>query len=729
MSERQQNNPTPRAPAPAVFADRLLAESVRALEHDGAAPIIEPDAEQSAIAGGGDFEQRIVRRAGGLSLAGEMRAALHHVDRATFTIVALLVVLALAAGAGAGRALLDVERETPVNFFRLLGGLVGVQTVLLVVWFMVMLLKPTALATGSLGALAISVARWLAARLNKGPAHVAAIEANGIVMTRSPIGRWTLGVISHGAWAAFNVGSLLLVIIMLSTGHYLFTWETTILSAETYAPLTETIALGPQAVGFSTPSTQQIAEARWPIADRAAAEQAQSAWSGLLIGSIVVYGLAPRLLLLGLCLERRRRAKARWRLDTSRPGYMRLQSKLMPQTTSLGIVDADRQQDRSHATAAAAATPTSAARDVGPPAILGLEIDETQSTWPPQIEGVTWQDLGLVDDGADRRRVLDQLSQSATPPKIVVIVSALTTTPDRGIGAFLQQVQTAAGRPVGLVLTGGQMLRDRGDVQLMQSRIDDWRMLADGVGVPAQHVIELDLDHLTEASLAKLAQLVGVQHEQHSLRHIEAAFELILDHYRDWPDAPTIEKQADLHRAIGGLYRDQHDSWRRLLGAPLDLKGDLTAPLRNGVQRVTNLLPPRLRVDARWMTCGALTGALGCIAAATLLSPIAIAGLPMWTAIGAAIATATKAFKPGDTDTEEQAPTNSNQRSDALRAAALFALLLELQGRDEVGITRILDRTLPEATDADVESEEVARHWLDDLRHRLDLALAKETSA
>jgi len=725
MSQRQQNNPTPHARVSVAFADRLLAESVRAIEHDGAAAIIEPDAEQSAIAGGGGFEQRIVRRANSLSIAGETRAALHHVDRATFTIVALLVVLALAAGAGAGRALLDVDHETPVNFFRLLGGLVGVQTVLLVVWFMVMLLKPTALATGSLGAIAISAARWLAARLNKGPAHVAAIEANGIVMTRSPIGRWTLGVISHGAWAAFNVGALVLVIIMLSTGHYLFTWETTILSAETYAPLTETIAIGPQAVGFSTPSTQQIAEARWPIADSAAAEQAQGAWSGLLIGSIVVYGLAPRLLLLGFCLQRRRRAKVRWRLDTSQPGYMRWQSKLMPPTTSLGIVDADVAPYQLRSDGAVA----SAAREVGPPAILGLEIDEPQSTWPPQINGVAWTDLRFVDDGNDRRRVLDQLSQSATPPKIIVIVSELTTTPDRGIGAFIQQVQTAAGGAVGLVLTGGQVLRDRGDVQLMQSRIDDWRMLADGVNVQAQHVIELDLDHLTEASLAKLAQLVGVEHEQYSLRHIEAAFELTLEHYRDWPDAPTIEKQTELHRAIGGLYRDQHDSWRKLLGAPLDLKGDLTAPLRNSVQRVTNLLPPRLRVDARWMTCGALTGALGCVAAATLLSPVAIAGLPMWTAIGAAIATATKAFKPADADTEEQPSTNSNQRSDAFRAAALFALLLELQGRDEVAITRILDRTLPEGADADVESEEDARRWLDNLRHRLDIALAKETSA
>lgn len=728
MSQRRQTSFVRGKGASVGFTDRLLAESVRALEHDGAAAIDEGDAEQSAIAGGGDFEKRIVLRAGSLSIAGEMRTALRHVDRTTVTIVALLVVLALVAGAGAGRVLLDVDRETPVNFFRLVGALVGVQTVLLMAWLIVMLLKPAALASGSLGAVALGGSRWLAAKFHKGPTHTAALQANGVVLARSPVGRWTLGAISHGVWVAFSAGALVLVTIMLSTGHYLFTWETTILSADTYRSLIRAVAWLPDAMGVPTPSEQQIAEAQWPI-DPQVAASAQRVWGNFLIGSIVVYGLLPRMLLLGFCVQRRSRAKACWRLDTTRPGYLRLQSKLMPQTTSLGIVDADGAQDQSHATAAVATTATNTTRDVGPPAILGLEIDKPQSTWPPQINGVAWNDLGFVDDGNDRRRALDQLTQPAAPPRIVVIVSALTTTPDRGIGAFVQQIQTAAGCPIGLVLTGGQLLRDRGDVQLMESRIDDWRNLAAGVGVAAKHVMELDLDHLTEASLANLAQLVGVEHEQHTSRHVEAAFDLILDHYRDWHDAPTIEKQTDLHRAIGALYRDQHDSWRKLLGAPLDLKGDLTAPLRTAAHRVTNLLPPRLRLDARWMACGALTGALGCVAAATLLSPVAIAGLPMWTAIGAAIATVTKAFMPADTDTNVQTPTNSNERSDALRTAALFALLLEVQGRDEVAITRILDRTLPEDGDLAVDSADTARVWLDDLRHRFDIALTKETSA
>ena len=436
--------------------------------------------------------------------------------------------------------------------------------------------------------------------------------------------------------------------------------------------------------------------------------------------------MTPRFLLLGLCLYRLRRAQARWRLDTSQPGYLRLQARLMPSSASLGIVDHDRAARSMPPATATSTSAHNAQRDVGPPAVLGLEIDTPPATWPPPMDGIAWNDLGFVDDRNDRRRVLDELQASTTQPQIMVIVTALTTTPDRGISAFVKQVQIAAGCPVGLVLTGGQALRVRGDAQQMRTRVEDWRALAAAAGVPEQRVVEVDLDHMTQVNLAKLADLVGAPPQRPVLRRVEAAFDLILDHYRRWPESPTVKEQAQLHQAIGALYRDEHESWRKLLGAPLDLKGDVTAPFRTSVQRVTNLLPPRLRVDARWMACGALAGALGCVAAATLLSPVAIAALPMWTAIGAAVATATKAVKSVDAEPADGGTTNSAARGDALRAAALFALLLELQGRDEVAITRILDQAIAQDDATDVDALDAARRWLDDMRHRLDLALAKE---
>jgi hypothetical protein len=61
-----------------------------------------------------------------------------------------------------------------------------------------------------------------------------------------------------------------------------------------------------------------------------------------------------------------------------------------------------------------------------------------------------------------------------------------------------------------------------------------------------------------------------------------------------------------------------------------------------------------------------------------------------------------------------------------VNAAALFAVVLELQGRDETEITRIIDRVAGEEDPPVMRDVESVRAWLDALRRRLDLALEAE---
>ena len=144
-------------------------------------------------------------------------------------------------------------------------------------------------------------------------------------------------------------------------------------------------------------------------------------------GGLVTYGLVPRVLLLGLCLRLLTRARRRWRLDTNRPGYLRLQPGLMPQTESLGVIDPDTPgEDEADAPAPPGPRRKSTA---GAPAVLGLEIDAPTSPWPPRVSGVSWRDLGLVDGRQDRNRVLEQLAEPDAGPSTVVVVCGLTTTP------------------------------------------------------------------------------------------------------------------------------------------------------------------------------------------------------------------------------------------------------------------------------------------------------------
>jgi hypothetical protein len=62
---------------------------------------------------------------------------------------------------------------------------------------------------------------------------------------------------------------------------------------------------------------------------------------------------------------------------------------------------------------------------------------------------------------------------------------------------------------------------------------------------------------------------------------------------------------------------------------------------------------------------------------------------------------------------------------DAVRAATLFAVLLELQGRSESAISAVLDEVFAESAPPLAERTDLGP-WLDEVRHRFDLALAGE---
>jgi len=307
----------------------------------------------------------------------------------------------------------------------------------------------------------------------------------------------------------------------------------------------------------------------------------------------------------------------------------------------------------------------------------------------------------------------------------MVVVTALTTTPDRGIGSFLGQLREAAS-PVVLVLTVGERLRRRCTPDEVPERVRDWRSLADRVGLESERVVEVDLDHLTDRTASKLAAAVGGERDATpERRRLESAFEQIVEHARKWSDPPSTAEQAELHRAIARLHRESK-AWRKWLAPPGGLK-DLAGGLKRSADRVKTLLPARLRASPRWLAGGALAGALGCVAAATLVFPGAVAALPVWSAVGAAVGGVLQPKGKGRKNGEgESGATDATDFDQAIRAATLLALLLEVQGHDEAAIGRVLDRALPAESDAIIGSVEAVPSFLSEVRHRADLALQEE---
>lgn len=775
--------------------DRLLADAVRRLGEGASSSRRDGSPEfAEAIEAGrrhdGPPEAKVVAWAHRHPQAGAVRASERTIVAWSGWIIAILGLAGLIAGAGAARTVLSAgevastvgagaassvgeSAESPalsVNIFWAIGTLLGLQSLVLFVWLLLMITRPRSGSVSVLGEAAKSLVGWCSARISHGAGTAvrrAAVESHMNLLWRGSPGRWTFSSISHGFWLAFNIGGLVVILVMLSTRSYRFHWETTILDEPTYAKVTETIGIVPEALGFTVPDAEVVAASRRieePVrsragvgsdeADASAALSAASAWSGLLVGSLASYGLLPRVLLMLLSVMMLRRRRKQLRLDLTQPAYKRLLDRLMPEAEAGPIVDGDDAQATDPSTAARAPAPpqrlSDASAATGPPAIIGLEIVPPKTGWPPIVHGVRWLDLGLVEDGPSRRAAVESLRAADQPPRIAIVVGDLTTTPDRGLLAFIKRIVEAAPGRMAVVLTGGERLRERGDLSGLEQRIEDWRAVTAQAGLAAEDVVELDLDHLTEQSGQRLRTLTAAPADEAesmtvaTAERLEQAFGLIRETFVDREDPLKHQHLVNLQEKIGRIYEPARGVRLFELSAnPLRSArepAELQQWLVNNGRSLVDRLPARLRAHPRWAAAGAVAGVTGCVAAGLLATPVAFASLPWWGVIGGAMGQLVRmagASGTDDGDGEDRRAVESalGELRTQLRASALHAMLLHVQGgAGESTITRILDEAIderaapkdesggatesPEAFDAQAVAD-----WLDDLRMRFVGAL------
>ena len=730
---------------------RLRAEVVRTIERD--TPLRSPSADAAARQHQGDFESRLLIRARHLPIRPDVDRALGSLRTGTAWAIALGLLMAFVAGAVSVRAAMTGVDGTQVNFYWVLGAVLGVQSLLLVVWLAVAGRWRAGRSSGgsaspmliSLGRLVTAVGRWLAEKTRTDPGSRAALHAAGRVHGTGRMGFWTFSSITHALWLSFNIGALTLLLLLLSARQYTFVWETTILGEDQYVAMTEALSTPVEALGFSVPSHQDLVESQWtgdpsalaPSDAQTTVTERSQRWASLLVASIVVYGATPRIVLLLLSLGFRRRAAGAFRLDTSALEYERLRPQLMPTTQALGVVDPERPEEGAGGPRTASTSSPHLSREPGPPAIVGVELAPPGSGWPPPLNGVPLDDLGIVESRQERTDVAERLSSAPSEPSPLVLVCELTSTPDRGMRRAIQTLrETIAASPL-LILTGGQRLRDRNyDADDVRQRVEDWRTLATDAGIEPGAVVEADLDHLTHAAATGLSERIrgDGSEELHRPDRVGDAFPLIARHATGWVnrgDPPSEEEQLELHRTIAALYQRPSGAVPSIFENLPESPEDALDHVQSEASRMVGLLPARLRRSRRWLGAGALAGALGCLATSAVAGPVALAALPSWSLIGGAVGAALERFRGAPDVSEPLAePTDVH---DAVRAAALFTLTLELQGRDEATITRVLDRTFPEdpgpeAADGpdDPSAGPGGVDWLEQVHHRFQRAVEEE---
>ena len=403
--------------------DELWLTQAVCLREQHAGPLDDEQACRRARANGGDLLTRIKSRALWLADRDGMLGALHHWKQGARLAMILLAAFAVFSGAGLAFAALG-DGQTPVNVFWALGSLLGLNLILLISWACGVLFAGQSAA--GLGRLWI----WLSEKLSRDAQAAQLAPALIVLLQRKRLNRWLLGTCVNGLWLLAMVSALALLLLLLATRRYGFVWETTILSSDTFVSLTHALGALPSMLGFDVPSDIMIRASGDSVT---AVENARQAWAAWLVGVLVVYGIAPRLLLTLLCYGRWKAGRKHLALDLSEPGFAELRERLMPSSERLGVSDAAPTQLHQVNTGPSASNSEGAL-------LVAIELDD-QQPWPPALpEGVS--DAGILDSRESRRTLLDQLTRY--PPARLVIACDPRRSPDRGSLALIAELAQCA---------------------------------------------------------------------------------------------------------------------------------------------------------------------------------------------------------------------------------------------------------------------------------------------
>ncbi|WP_426241062.1 DUF2868 domain-containing protein [Psychrobacter sp. TWP2-1-2] len=390
--------------------------------------------------------QKLHRRASRIDSNGALARVLGKIDgRIKGIMVVMSVVWCLSGFLG----LFTLLQTNVVNFFYVLVCLLGFHTIMLLGWLVMTLINQGKQSSN-----------WFAnfvspSYLIRGKDDVtkAAVDLYERQLQHSGV-RWYLGRFSHQLWLATLTGMLLAIIFLLIVRQYSFSWESTLLSDQALITLTQVLGWLPSMVGFDVPDSNAIVQSRL-VTDAMPLTVARQ-WAGLLVGSLLMYGIVPRAIAWAFCALMFRHKKMR--LDIKQPYYQKILNFWQRQ-----VVDADDFKE------VPASIAPKAAVSAGKKLVALLEYPSEQDNWwlaglDANINNSEIENFGIVDDRDDMARLKTYLDNHPVQVLLGIHHKAL---PDRGTLRKLDQI--AAHAKDGLIV---QLLSDASALDLTKQVAD-----------------------------------------------------------------------------------------------------------------------------------------------------------------------------------------------------------------------------------------------------------------
>lgn len=392
---------------------------------------------------------KLHHRAKRIDADGKLMASLQTIDSRVKGVVTLMTVFWLVLGFV---GIITLMQAKELNFFYVLVSILGVHTLMLLLWLGWLVFSPR----NKVGLLA-SLLRPTSLVKNKDPITQAAVQVYENEIQHTGF-KWYISRISHQFWLASLMGMLAALVFMLLVKNYTFTWESTLLQNTAVVKIVEILSYLPNLVGFPTPTPENILEAQ--THPQGSMPIIWFRWAMLLIGSLIMYGIVPRFIVWLLCFIKVK--ASRTPLDIKQPYYQKILDYWQR-----GVIDPDDSPVESKPVAPTARV--SQAKKL----VALLEYAYPDEHWYQFAGGHNIDYFGILDDRDDMDNMATYLQNNAVQVLLGIPPQAL---PDRGTMRKLDKIASLAkgGLIVQLLALPQQYLPTLEELQAQHQRREQW---------------------------------------------------------------------------------------------------------------------------------------------------------------------------------------------------------------------------------------------------------------